>query len=286
MKPTPKTIQIFLPGGEPQGIRIAEVTTRIIKAIEVPRSLLSDFFAMPEASQVGVYFLFGENEDGNPQIYVGQTSNVKLRLGSHNRKKEFWDRAVVIISRTNSLTQTHAVFLEWFCLKECRTVGRFQDENGNSASKPHTPPPLEADCLEIFDTLKTLVGTLGYPAFESIIKHVDESQDKETYICDRREAQGKGLFTPEGFVILSGSRGLSDLTPSAGDLLHRRRERLINNGVAKYEGGAFVFEKDYLFRSPSSAASVLMGRRANGWTSWKLPDGRTLDEVKRTAEEE
>ena len=38
MNPTPKTIQIFLPGGDPRGIRVAEITTRIVQAIEVPRS--------------------------------------------------------------------------------------------------------------------------------------------------------------------------------------------------------------------------------------------------------
>ena len=40
MKATPKTIQIFLPGGDPQGIRIAEITTRIVQVIEVPGTLL------------------------------------------------------------------------------------------------------------------------------------------------------------------------------------------------------------------------------------------------------
>jgi len=39
MNPTPKTIQSILPGGDPRGIRIAEMTTRIVKVIEVPRSL-------------------------------------------------------------------------------------------------------------------------------------------------------------------------------------------------------------------------------------------------------
>ena len=37
----PQTIQIFLPSGDPQGIRIAEITTRIVRVIEVPRSLLA-----------------------------------------------------------------------------------------------------------------------------------------------------------------------------------------------------------------------------------------------------
>jgi hypothetical protein len=35
MTSPPKTIQIVLPSGEPPGIRIAEITTRIVQAIEV-----------------------------------------------------------------------------------------------------------------------------------------------------------------------------------------------------------------------------------------------------------
>ncbi|WP_349678401.1 DUF4357 domain-containing protein [Polaromonas sp. UBA4122] len=32
---------------------------------------------------------------------------------------------------------------------------------------------------------------------------------------------------------------------------------------------------------PSTAATAVMGRSANGWLEWKSPQGRTLDEVKR-----
>ena len=37
-----------------------------------------------------------------------------------------------------------------------------------------------------------------------------------------------------------------------------------------------------LFGSPSMAALAVLGRRANGWTEWKSPDGATLDELKRS----
>jgi hypothetical protein len=33
MSTTPKTIQIFLPSGEPRGIRIAEITIRILQVM-------------------------------------------------------------------------------------------------------------------------------------------------------------------------------------------------------------------------------------------------------------
>ena len=112
MNASPKTIQIFLPGGEPRGIRVAEVTTRIVQLIEVPRALLSDFLAMPESGQVAVYYLFGQSEEGESQTaYVGQTGDLRKRLVQHNNEKDFWQRALVLISRTNSLTQTHAQFL-------------------------------------------------------------------------------------------------------------------------------------------------------------------------------
>ena len=55
MTATPKTIQIFLPGGDPRGIRVAEITTRIVQVIEVPRSLLQDFLRMPEGEEDGTF---------------------------------------------------------------------------------------------------------------------------------------------------------------------------------------------------------------------------------------
>src|SRR6195952_4601754 len=103
MRTTPKTIQFFLPGGDPRGIRVAEITTRIVQVIEVPRSLLQDFLQMPESDQVALYFLFGEEEDSAEQkVYLGQTGDLRARLIKHNRDKDFWERALVLISRTNT----------------------------------------------------------------------------------------------------------------------------------------------------------------------------------------
>lgn len=97
----PQTIQIFLPLGDPRGIRIAEITTRIVQLIEVPRPQLDVFLAMPESEQVAVYFLFGQSDDGaEPKVYIGQTGDLRKRLASHNKDKDFWPRALVLISRT------------------------------------------------------------------------------------------------------------------------------------------------------------------------------------------
>jgi predicted GIY-YIG superfamily endonuclease len=285
MSNTPKTIQIFLPSGEPHGIRIAEITTRIVQVIEAPRSLLADFLAMEQSSQVGVYVLVGEDTgDDDRRVYVGQTGDLRTRLAQHHQKKDFWQRALVLISRTNSLTQTHALFLEWHALQQLRQVGRFRDENGTSGSRPHTPAPLEADCMEIFETGSTLFSTLGFPLFDPLATATEAENPAELFFCRSPGAgvDGRGVVTPEGFVVLAGSVGRLESVPSIGDVGERFRQRLIENGVMRLEGqSSLVFSKDYLFSSPSAAALALLARRANGWREWKNAQGLTLSEVKR-----
>ena len=283
MTTRPKTIQIFLPGGDPQGIRIAEITTRIVQVIEVPRSLLGDFLALPESEQVALYFLVGDSEDRLEQsVYIGQSGDLRARLAKHQKEKEFWQRALVLISRTDSLTQTHTLFLEWYCIQEARKAGRYQDQNNNAGCRPHTPAPLEADCMEIFETAQTLLATLGYPLFEPVVRPSIASKESEVLYCRASGADGRGLFTEEGFVVMKGSVGRRENVPSiVGTSNERLRTRLLETGVLRADCDTVVFEKDHLFQSPSMAAMALMGRTANGWIEWKDRQGRTLDALKR-----
>ena len=281
--PRPQTIQIYLPAGDPRGLRVAEITTRIVQVIEVPRSQLADFLKMPEAQQVGVYFLLGElSEGGLPRAYIGQSGNVGTRLAQHNQGKDFWNRAMVVISLTNSLTQTHALFLEWFAISQATKAGRYSLENGNTGARPHTPAPLEADCHEIHETAATLLATLGQPIFEPLSNTSASAGPKELFYCKSSDADGVGEYTSEGFVVLKGSKGRAEVTPSIrGTSNERLRKQLVSEGIMAAVSSMLEFTRDHLFASPSSAACILMGRPANGWIEWKAANGKTMDEVKR-----
>ncbi len=282
---TPKTIQIFLPAGDPVGIRVAEITTRIVQVIDVPRKRLPDFLKMPESTQVGVYFLVAGTDDGEqPQVYIGQTGDLRSRLKSHDGEKEFWERALVLISRTHSLTQTHVLFLEWLAIKRVREAGRYVDANGNAGSQPHAPAPMEADCQEIFETGKTLLATLGHPLFDPVAASAQDGDAADIFHCSSSGARGKGQYTTEGFVVLAGSVGRRDNVASIeGRSEAGLRARLLADGVMRVEGDTVVFTRDHLFKSPSAAAAALLGRKASGWVEWKDSTGRTLDAVKRRA---
>ena len=264
-------------------MRVAEITTRIVRVIEVPRSQLAEFIKTPEAQQVGVYFLMGElSEAGLPRVYIGQSGNVGSRLVQHNQSKDFWNRALVVISLTNSMTQTHALFLEWFAISEATKAARYSLENGNTGARPHTPAPLEADCHEIHETAATLLATLGQPIFEPLTNAPTAKGEKELFYCKGSGADGVGEYTTEGFVVLKGSRGrLENVASLQGRSSERFREKLIVGGVMAADGNNVVFTRDHLFSSPSMAAVALQGRSANGWLEWKAANGKTLDELKR-----
>ncbi len=294
MSHRPKTIQIFLPSGDPRGIQVASITTGIIQVIDIPRALLSDFISMPESRQVGIYFLIGEDDDNSqPVVYIGQTGLLGKRLNEHHldSKKEFWSRALAVISLTNNLTQTHTQYLEWRSIQQANNAARYKVMNGNNGSKPFTPAPMQADCEDIFDVLRILVSTLGDNFLESLsIKKIESSLDQDNlgdesdiYYCkSQSEVLARGQYTEEGMVVLQGSKAKTSSVPSfVNAAAFRNKERLIKAGVLTNIGEFYVFASDTLFKTPSSASDLILGRSTNGWIEWCNIDNKTLDEIKR-----
>ena len=72
------------------------------------------------------------------------------------------------------------------------------------------------------------------------------------------------------FVVKKGSRIASDTTDSAG--YSNLRERLIEKKVIVNN----IFVQDYVFDSPTAAATIILGRSSNGRREWTCLDGRTL----------
>jgi hypothetical protein len=58
-------------------------------------------------------------------------------------------------------------------------------------------------------------------------------------------------------------------------------QRLIDADTMLRDGDGYVFQNDVLFKSPSGASDVLLGRSSNGWVEWKDAAGVTLDQLKR-----
>jgi hypothetical protein len=260
---------------------MAEITTRTVRLFEVPRTLLSDFRVMPESKQVGVYFLFGSSPEGRPMAYIGQSGSVGGRILDHDMKKEWWDKALIAVSLTNSWTSTHVSYMEWQSVRRAKEAGRYALNNQNDASNPHTPAPLEADCQEYLETISVLITTLGHPVMEPLVRAAASGGEEapEMIFVNVRGAELRGYATSEGVVVLAGSYGRAEAAPSAPEPIRNYRQRLIDQGIAAIEGDRYVLLKDHLFGSPSTAAGVMIGASVNGRVTWKNASGLTFQQI-------
>ena len=275
---TGTTILIFLPDGNPRSLKIAEITSRTVQAILIPRAKLDDAAKRSELKNVGVYFLTGAtDDDSKPQVYVGEAEECLTRLKQQNKQKDFWNTAIAIVSKSQHFTKTHIKFLESYCYSEAQKAGRYKLQNPSIPTKPYVSEPMEADLIDNFETIKILVATLGYPIFNQIKK----PQKKDILYCKGKDAKAEGEYTEDGFIVFSGSICNFEETKSAGPYVKNWRDQLIKDGVLRSDGIIYRFTQNHIFSSPSTAAAVVLVRRANGWTEWKYDDGKTLDEVKR-----
>jgi len=305
----PKTIQIFLPNGDAQGIRIADITSRTIQAIQIPKHKLSDAARRAEVCTIGVYFLFGENE-GKKTLFIAESENCydKLLQDAQKPESEAWDSAVVVTSKTASLTKAHYSYLKWVCLsvaEKSRAVVIKQ----SIPTEPFLSEPMKAELLDNFGPLRILLTTLGFPFFEMLSEHnvgvVQQGhssrtanaehfaqrklfeerpramQEMEVFHCKRKDYYAEGEYSDEGFLVYKGSRANRTESKSANAWIRKQRLSLKEKGLLHEENGGLIFDEDVLFKSPSAAVSVIYGIQENGWTEWKNKDGLTLDELKR-----
>lgn len=276
----PQTIQIFLPDGSPRSVKIAELTNRVVKAILVPRNKLDYISTRDEIKNVGIYFLFGENaEKAKPIVYIGEAEDCLDRIRQHNRTKEFWNYVVVMVSKINAFTKSHAKFLEYMAIDEAKETSRFETENLVTPAKPFVTESMEADLLDSFDTIKILLSTLGFPVFDKISK--ESIKQKEILVLNGRDIHAEGDLIDDGFVIFKGSEAKVQTVPSCHYYLVTLRKKLLENQILIEMNGRFIFQQDYVFNSPSTAGGVILGRATNGWTKWRNKEGKTLDELKR-----
>lgn len=218
-------------------------------------------------------------DKAKPIVYIGEAEDCLERLKQHNRTKEFWNYAVVMISKINAFTKSHAKYLEHIAVEQAKESNRYENENLITPNKPFVTESMEADLLDSFDTIKILLSTLGFPVYDKIGK--EQITTKELLFLNGRNIKAKGDLIDDGFVVFRGSQLKKETVPSCHEYLINLRQKLLNNEIIIDKNGIYQFAQDYVFNSPSTAGGVLLGRSTNGWTKWRNKDGITLDELKR-----
>ena len=282
----PFSLRIFVADGDPDGLRIVERSNWVGKALIFPRAIFPSIKQRNEFSQTGVYLLLGPRDDGDgEQIYIGEGDPVKPRLESHYATKDFWNRAVFFISTGSPLNKAHVQFLEARLIALANEAKRLPLENRNHPTESNLSEADRADMEVFLEHLLGMIPVLGIYAFEQPKRTSSNSQPETLYI-DAKGIQARGYESSQGFIVLGSSQAMLEEQPSAAT--HARgavelRAELKERGVIKVEGSSLVFTQDFSFSSPSTAASVILGRASNGRTEWKDKQGRVLKAIQEAA---
>jgi len=283
MKNFGKTIKIFLVDGEPNGRMTCELSNWTGKALKIPRKKIKESSDRPELENTGIYILFGKSDksENKELAYIGEAEGIYKRLNQNLSAKDFWNEALVFVSKDENLNKAHIKYLESRLYEIARNVNRYDIENGNNPTKSVISESDQAEMEEFLENIKLLVNALGFKIFEELRKDqtIEEQIQSTFYIDAARGANAKGQMTNEGFVVLRNSEVATTLTNSFPKNWKNFRQSLIDDQIIVSIDNKLVFREDYLFSSPSAAAAVVMGRSANGLTEWKLKSGQILKSV-------
>lgn len=276
-KPRPSSIRIFLAEGSPTGLRIVEKSNWIGRGVVFPRSGYGDVKARPEFEKSGVYVVSGPSEStGRDRVYIGEGDPVRPRLDNHAAKKDFWTQGFVFISKDDNLNKAHVQYLEARLCELAANAKRVELDNGNTPARPSLS---EADVAEMEAFLAEMLvcfPVLGLSAFEVA---ADRPRASKTYFARSRGSDARGFETDDGFVVQTGSLASGTEVESMPTSFSEMRRQLLAAGVLVRQGDHLAFTQDYVFGSPSAAATIVLGRNSNGRVEWKDDKGRTLKQL-------
>ena len=135
--------------------------------------------------------------------------------------------------------------------------------------------PLRA--IGIVDVYRYVVGHYARPQTEALRSMVSPADAKRYKAAHFDYCTFSGLFRKRNEKELIMHSGLMCLDFDHVEDMESVKQQLLNHDY---------FDTELLFTSPSYAAMFVIGKSANGLTSWKTSDGKTLKSLEETTEVE
>ena len=288
---TSKNFNLFLMDGEVTGRIKCTLSNWTGLAFKIPRPYLEKCKDRQDLKQSGVYFLFGKNDDGDDEVYIGQAGirkngeGVLFRVSEHLKDEIYFSDAVMLTTQNNSFGPTEISYLENKFTNMAIETERYKVRNGNDPNPGNVTEEKESELEDFIEYSKMVLGVLGYKIFVPIVKKElkieNKIDDEEILYLNSKTKKSEKIIkakckrTSEGFVVLKGSMieiiDSKRLPKSIKDL---RDKCKTNNEIINGK-----LTKNYLFNSPSYAAMFVLGISRNGKTEWKTEDGTTLKDL-------
>lgn len=295
-------LDIGVPSGQPDGLRVIHMDGWSGVALCFPRSnFKSEAMGRDEMQRPGVYVLWGDGEDGQMLLYIGETDSLADRLNTHfsDDAKEFWNETIILTTIDGSLNKAHVLFIESELIRMAQTIASTREFNVLN-SRTSQPPNLTERDISVaqcfLNSALLCVAIAGVPFFNQSGVSPKEHQPDSTNIPSSQEAAlptllylraGQGQRTTDAsgyvsggeFVVRAGVKAAREEAQSASYSIRNRRAKLVEEGHFIDKGDHLELVSDHVFGSASAAAQAPLGRSSNGLREWQTGDGMPLRDL-------
>src|SRR5690606_36139728 len=127
---------------------------------KIPRNKIKECKDRPDIFNTGIYLLFGKNQENKDSVYIGEAETILIRLNQHLGQKDFWNEAIVFVSKDENLNKAHVKYLENRLYEIAINVKRYEVENSNTPTLSSISESDRAEMEEYIENIKLLVNTL------------------------------------------------------------------------------------------------------------------------------
>lgn len=286
-----RLIKLFVMSSE-KNLKIVDLSNWSGKIHIGNRKHIETIQNISELTNTGLYFLLGKNNEiDESYLYIGEADDVAHRIKQHaqDKDKEWFDDFIIVTGKDMEITKSHVRYLEksfYNLAKQNLTTIKLMNDKCPPGSKL---PAFEIATMQEFqNNIIFLFNNLNLINFVRTTEKKDAEPEKFENIFyinlkkENKDKQAKLAITDNGYVLLKGSYLEKYPNPSFLDKSNmKKRQQLIEEGLLKELDNVVISTEDIYFKSPSGPADIVRLNSTNGWLSWKLPDGTTLDEFER-----
>ncbi len=275
------SLELFFIDGKPDGMLTAEVFGWTGHVLVAPRTRLLDALKRIESSYTGVYILLGDAE-GEPLAYIGEGENIANRIKSHDAKKDWWTKAVLITSAANNLHKAHVQYLESRLVQLGISALNVKLENSTNPNLPGLSEAARSNMESFIDQLLMILPAIRVDIFTSKTKaDIPERKNQSENLDEvpifeltlKKEGIKATAILEDGeFIVQKGSLARGEYIGDRSEKSYywKYYDKLVEQRVLAEKGKHKVFTKSYSFSSTSAAGAVCNGRSTAGPIAWKV----------------
>lgn len=265
------SVSIFLPTGEPEGLRIIGNLNVTSEGYIFPSQGFPQVVGSAAAlSNPGVYVLWGDVEpDELPSVYVGKSNNLRERLINHKSAKDrvFWYHTFAFTTKDRGLNSAHAGYIESQLISLASDAKRCKLENSQIPPVDELVGITKNDADRFLGDLLLYLQIVGVQFFQKPLDRVDN--DEMLYL-NRGGASATGYRLSDGsFLVKMGSYASGTEAGLTYPKHSELRKSLKEAGIFEEVNGKYRLTEDHIFSSASAAAGVFAGARVSGNVYWQ-----------------